>query len=394
MVAVSQVLLASENFKENAVLNLKELWRSREFTDVTLVSADGIKLDAHKNVLSSSSSLFKQILIGNQHPSVLLYLRGVSRRELELLLEFSYTGECQVEALELKSFLRTAKEFGIKGLLENFLDVPKTIPVVESLENDGIEELAKERNIISDLKSCFDEGPVNIELLADKKPNNLGELDPEMICDISEEASSPTWQNNRSHRSKSEFHEGPAIEVPLDKKPLHVAVIEETSFDENPTKADEWECVNCSKSFRSEMRLQIHMKRVHGTEVLCKTCGHKAFSRESLSLHEQNVHGQLRFMCDQCPFHANNLEKLKRHKNVGHSGVIYQCNQCGHKPYREQRGLVKHMKWKHSGLAVATFKCEYCDYEARSEKLLKKHIHTMKTNNEESHQYNYMSMEK
>ena len=51
MVAVSQVLLASENFKENAVGILKQIWRGQEFTDVTLVSSDGVELEAHKTVL-------------------------------------------------------------------------------------------------------------------------------------------------------------------------------------------------------------------------------------------------------------------------------------------------------------------------------------------------------
>ena len=86
MVATSQVLLASENFKENVVGNLKQIWQSREFTDVTLVSSDGFKVQAHKTVLSSSSTFFRDMLIENQHPSVLVNMRGITQKELELLL--------------------------------------------------------------------------------------------------------------------------------------------------------------------------------------------------------------------------------------------------------------------------------------------------------------------
>ena len=99
MVSVSPVLLASENFRESAIVNLKQIWRSREFTDVTLVSSEGFRLEAHKTVLSSSSDFFRGILIENQHPSVLLYMRGVTHKELELLLELIYTGECQVRKI-------------------------------------------------------------------------------------------------------------------------------------------------------------------------------------------------------------------------------------------------------------------------------------------------------
>ena len=38
MAAASQLLLASDNFRENVVDNLKEIWRNTEFTDVTMVS--------------------------------------------------------------------------------------------------------------------------------------------------------------------------------------------------------------------------------------------------------------------------------------------------------------------------------------------------------------------
>ena len=98
MVAVTKMLLACENFKENTAANLKEIWRSRDFTDVTLVSSDGLKLEAHKTVLSSNSSFFRDVLIENLHPRVLIYMKGVIHKELELLLEFTYTGECQVGA--------------------------------------------------------------------------------------------------------------------------------------------------------------------------------------------------------------------------------------------------------------------------------------------------------
>ena len=108
MTTVGQLLLASENFRENVVEHLKQIWRSQDFTDVTLVSSDGSKVEAHKTVLSSSSSFFREILKfeKTKHSgSMLLYMRGVSHKELDLLMEFIYTGECEVEVAELKEVL-------------------------------------------------------------------------------------------------------------------------------------------------------------------------------------------------------------------------------------------------------------------------------------------------
>ena len=139
MADITKVLLAAENFQENTFANLRQIWRNQEFTDVTLVSSDGFQLQAHKNVLCSSSSFFRRILIENQHPTVLLYLRGVSRKELELLLEFTYTGACQVEVADLKSFLKTGEELGYEGLLE--AATGQEIPI---FKNDLLKELDKE----------------------------------------------------------------------------------------------------------------------------------------------------------------------------------------------------------------------------------------------------------
>ena len=341
MVAVSQVVLASENFNENAVLNLKQIWRSREFTDVTLVSSDRIKLQAHKTVLSSCSSFFRDILIENQHPSVLLYMRGVAHKELELLLEFTYTGQCEVEATELESFLRTGKELGVQGLLENTMVGAKVSRVIPDKEN------------------------------------------PKMFGDTNEEAL-PTELNKIEESSPKVLKQGNGegqinIELLLGKNSEHVPVLDENTlkqcFDENPTKTGkngdleiEWKCVHCSQSVNSEQTLKTHMTKKHETEVICKACGFKTFSSALLGRHGRSVHGG--HTCDQCPFQTAKRAYLKKHKEIKHGGSRYQCDQCN-SFYSIKRELVRHMKLKHEGV---TFKCEYCNHEAKTETLLKKHI--------------------
>ena len=197
-------------------------------------------------------------------------------------------------------------------------------------------------------------------------------------------------EGNKERKKSGIDEEGPAtlnIEVPLDKKPKLGETLEDTC-DRNLTQLDEKEdveiemkCDNCSKTFCSQRKLKGHMRRNHGREVICQKCGHKAFSKESLYQHERSAHMQLHYMCDQCSFDANTQNKLQYHKKTKHDGKSYQCNLCEHRPYVEYRGLVNHMKC-HDGLA---FHCEYCDHESRTEVLLKRHVRTMKKNNEEAH---------
>ena len=62
-------------------------------------------------------------------------MRAVPKKELELLLEFTYTGMCQVEPADLKSILRTDEELGYEGLLET---------AEQETPNDGIRALSQE----------------------------------------------------------------------------------------------------------------------------------------------------------------------------------------------------------------------------------------------------------
>ena len=56
---------------------LTDLFFDKDFLDVTLACDDGQQIKAHKVVLSSCSSFFKNILLKNPHPSPLIYLKGV-----------------------------------------------------------------------------------------------------------------------------------------------------------------------------------------------------------------------------------------------------------------------------------------------------------------------------
>ena len=62
-------------------------------------------------------SYFSQILLGGQI-NPLIYLRGVSKEELEVILTFLYTGETRVERIRLDSFLALARDLGVRGFAQ------------------------------------------------------------------------------------------------------------------------------------------------------------------------------------------------------------------------------------------------------------------------------------
>ena len=150
------VVLSSTDFNTSAPNIVQQLWREKDFTDVTLVTADNHQITAHKAVISSCSPLFRDILLTNPHPQVryyfdliflfilmllllcatslhfplllpphpqpLIYLRGVQSKELYNLLEYVYLGQVTVhrEGIDrsgLKSYLKMVTKYSSRFLI-------------------------------------------------------------------------------------------------------------------------------------------------------------------------------------------------------------------------------------------------------------------------------------
>ena len=121
-----------DNFSTNASKSYELLRKEEDFFDVTLVSDDEEQWSAHKLVLSSSSSFFKNILKLNSHTHPWLYLSGVHSSQLEKVLDYIYLGEVNVSEEQVNNFIKVARKLKLEGL--------KDAPDIEC------KEVAKEDN--------------------------------------------------------------------------------------------------------------------------------------------------------------------------------------------------------------------------------------------------------
>ena len=106
------------DFQTNVANSYQNVWLSQQYSDVTIAcEGEGDMIKAHRLVLASGSSFFDQILsrIG-EHPQPLVWLAGVMRSDLEVILGFLYYGQVQVSQAALPRVLETARYLGIKGL--------------------------------------------------------------------------------------------------------------------------------------------------------------------------------------------------------------------------------------------------------------------------------------
>ena len=107
-----------EGFQENIQGIFKHLQKEKEFCDVTLVCEDNQQFEAHKVILSASSSLLRDLLKSTKHSHPLLYMWGVKTRDLANVIDFIYNGQVEIYQSDLNEFLLVARQFQLIGINE------------------------------------------------------------------------------------------------------------------------------------------------------------------------------------------------------------------------------------------------------------------------------------
>lgn len=126
------------NHLSNLRTLLEYLYNEQSFVDVTLSCSDGM-LRAHKLVLSACSPYFDTIFRENpcKHPTVIL--RGISLREMQLIIEYMYVGAVDIPENELSALLEIANELHIKGLVQDPVEEEETTDKRDSSSNNSRE---------------------------------------------------------------------------------------------------------------------------------------------------------------------------------------------------------------------------------------------------------------
>ena len=95
---------------------------NNEFCDITLVSGDNKKIEAHRVILSASSAFFKNILAGEKHANPLIFMRGVYSEDLEALIEFICCGETKLLKEQVDSFVKLITDIELFGVTEEAIN--------------------------------------------------------------------------------------------------------------------------------------------------------------------------------------------------------------------------------------------------------------------------------
>ena len=102
-----------EHFQKNTSEMLKVMRGMEEFCDVTLISDGGERVRAHKVVLASASTMFRD-LFQNYEDEVgyqVINIKGVQSSFIAAMIDLIYKGETKVEEKECEKFLNLLRQY-------------------------------------------------------------------------------------------------------------------------------------------------------------------------------------------------------------------------------------------------------------------------------------------
>ena len=251
------------DFQENIFSAFEILRADKDFTDVTLVCADGQQLEAHKVILAASSPFFQNLLRTNKHSHPMVYMRGMKSEDMAAILDFLYYGQASIFQENLDSFLAIADELQVKGLMgtnrnegavkvENRKEVPRQpelkkvlkeaqrssshpFPISNVTKPEILEQTSDSRKIVT---------------LPNQFISSLPDLE-EMVKSMMEKSENllPNAQS-RAHRCKVCGKEDYSTNI---KKHIESNHLEGVSIP----------CNFCEKTFRSRRSLGLHKLQNH-----------------------------------------------------------------------------------------------------------------------------------
>ena len=314
--------LKKNDYGQSTESIFKSLWADEDFKDVTLASNDHKLIWGHKAILGAASSFFKNIFKNNSAANLVLYLKGVSSKDLESILEFIYCGETNINKVDLDSFLDVAKELKIEGLME-----PRT------LQEDLISDVISDDNLATATATDTEDDANESEVFV--KIENMNDSNSSECSKFSENEN-PDFSSTLNSLNSS---------LPGKRKGKH-----SQSHSVGDSTGDGTECAAEEKKYS------------------CEHCAFCSAHKGSVIRHNLIVHGidikhtkEGKYSCDSCDFKTNHVHSLKRHSELkAHNLIVHGID------------TIKHTK-------EGKYSCDSCDFKTNHVSSLKRHSETLHT---------------
>ena len=258
------------NFGENLSSLVKDFRNDQDFFDVTLLCEDGQLISANKFMLSCCSTFFKFVFKKAVQNNVVIYLKGVKGNQMNSILDFIYHGSTNVHENQLTTFLETANDLKIRGLVET--SKLQRIEAAPDNEEQSTRRRSRSRSGNS-IKKESPSSPLNNDLgMTDDSSMDHVEIDESEMVD---DPIDPTYgQDTSSHQTPDKrmslIHPGQTVAKTLSPY-MH-------------------KCTVCGKSFSYKHVLENHIETHFNNAYPCDVCQKIFKTRNSLKSHLSQKH--------------------------------------------------------------------------------------------------------
>ena len=351
--------------------------------------------------------MFNQILRQHRHENALILLHDLEFEDLKHILEFIYTGKCEVRKDGLSRFLSCGTALGVKGLTENIdvedeidleveknqQQVSKKTPSVKIIEENIEEDVVDyiEENIKEILEKNVEENYEvnNFKSIAEIIEKNVEDSNVENIEEVIQ-GTVETMKGNSETNSEEIIEEDDENIVGLCIKvetkiigydiagvPVPTPVLGAEKQAENEPRNVCRECGFHPEVGHKSRSLQKHMEEVHKKEkrFSCSVCDYKTNRSTYLRVHHDGEHNGKRYKCDKCDVEVKIKSSLKSHDMMMHEKP-YNCSECDYKTGSKVT-MRSHEETMHRGV---NYKCNQCEFDTKSTSTLYNHKRDMHSN--------------
>ena len=247
------------DFQENIASSFSGHREDLDFSDVTLVSEEDNRIEAHRVILSACSPFFSSVLKKTKHPHPMIYMRGLKSKDLSAIVDFIYHGEANISPEDLDGFLALAEELKLQGI------TGPNDNTGEKIWNSQTHKISKQSMEILEQDSSPDSNILDKYVL-DKYIHEQIATTAKQFDYIS---ATDKFEDNSIASVKSD-----KITAPVDpeNKDLHAKI---ASFMENVNDGErnKWRCTVCGKTTSLKGDIKRHVEiHIEGISYPCNIC--------------------------------------------------------------------------------------------------------------------------
>ena len=322
---IEKFCLRWNEFQANLCGTFSKLRMDNNFADVTLVCQEGKQIKAHRVILAASSPLLASILMNFQEPNPMIFLRGVSTKNLKSMVDFMYQGDVDINQDDLNDFLAMTGDLQLKGLSQ---ENPASKETEEPQEND-MDTTKSEKEIKVEIKN-------ERQLYSDEEDGEVKSFKTDIEEDKKVTPFDPLCIAKKSLKSHKKQRKDVAR-----KRIMNWST---------KAKFDSYLCPDCGKDFSGRAirrRFPRHIRKCKIEQFSCDCPGVPNMKPGKISI-------------------SNDFKIKEKHILVVHQG-LYDCRTgtgC-HFTSETPEDLQKHVKDKHTSEEIQTheygnFQCSEC----------------------------------